>query len=369
VFTVPANTLAEDGDMVQFVAAATPGNLSNENATVSFAGSTVKSEANLIGEVFYQIWLVRRNSTTADVTVVQQDTGQVLDDSETQAEAIVVDWTTALDLEVSIVSDGSQNEVHYIAGWYMHGSASAALGIGGVGGVGGGIPTTTPATVGAQGPATVSVDANLRARIEDAKDRAAIAVGFWGSPGSGGGGGGGGHLGAAAVVSAGGTGGVVGAQTGPAGFGNGGTGNTGGDISVVAQHATGGGGGGAGGAGGGDLEVWCGGDLTIGSGSINTNGGDGGDGGRGGDSTNGSSYGTGGGGGGGGGGSGGTLLVVVNGSPTNVNGSTVTASGGAGGAGGAGGPGSGGLPPVSAFGATGATGRDGNDGFVILIGA
>jgi len=104
-----------------------------------------------------------------------------------------------------------------------------------------------------------------------------------------GGGGGGAHP---SLGGTGGAGGAAGSQTG-ANLGNGGNG--------VAGLADGGGGGGGGGAGGGDLEVWCGADLTVGSGGrISARGGNGGNSGD----TSGANASQGGGGAGGGGGGG-----------------------------------------------------------------
>lgn len=361
---IPANTLTEDGDTICLIVHATPydpAGGSNEGLTVTLGGVTLFSDTatGFSTRPYHLLCHITRPSSGVFHAIC---VGTLADDAYGS-----VDWTTDLSL-TALIEGGplsTGGTIHSIVAWKL-GSSSSSGGNGGV------APpnSSTIAGAGSQGPAVVD-DATIRARIEGTRDLAAISSIFWGSPGSGGGGGGGAH---GSVVSSGSAGGSPGAQSGAAGFGHGNDGGAGVDITADTggDHGTGGGGGGAGGAGGGDLEVWCGRNLTIGTGSINANGGNGGNGGRGGNITVivGSAAGcTGGGGGGGGGGSGGTVVVVVNGEATNVSTVNVTATGGSGGTGGAAGTIVDTPTYVSQPGGSGANGRDGGDGYVVLIGA
>ena len=213
------------------------------------------------------------------------------------------------------------------------GTASVWGGAAGTAGTGGAAGDGAAATAGTSGTTGSSTTGPFRSRLLDDLSFMSVGHGLVGGGGSGGGGGGGGG-------SLGGPGAGGAAQSSAAnqvgvGVGQGADGLQG--YSSGGGVGGGGGSGGSGGSGGGDLEVWCGGDLTIGAtGRITARGGNGGNGGTGGTAGVGASIGGGGGGGApGAGGGGGRLLVAHAGVYTN-NG-IVNANGGAPGAVGAGG--------------------------------
>ena len=179
---------------------------------------------------------------------------------------------------------------------------------GGAATVGGGFLGDSPAAISATEIARYTADYGLKYRSDAVLGR--------------GGSGGGGGAAATAVVGPGTAGGAAGLQSG-ANLGNGSNSSTPGSDA--------GSGGGGGGAGGGNVEVWCGGDLTIGaSGRISARGGNGGNGGNGVNFNNGA-------GGGGGPGGGGFVGVFYSGVLTNAG--TVNATAGSSGAAGTGGTG------------------------------
>lgn len=180
--------------------------------------------------------------------------------------------------------------------------------------VSGGFTPLDDEAVGAIGSNATAVTSETADKLKSSYASQLIKDMAMGAGGAGGGGGGGGNSSGTA-----GSGGVAGTQTGSST----GDGSAGGNASGGGQ----GGGGGGGGAGGGHVVVWCGGDLTVGTGArISARGGDGGAGGD-------ASQTIGGSGGGAGGGGGGFVGVFHAGILTN-NGTVDAAAGAAGAAGG-----------------------------------